>query len=71
MKDRSLGVQGGVRLMYCATKEVILKTVVQALPTYSMSCFKLMKGLCKKLHSYPNTGGLDRWTGKVCIGSHG
>ena len=37
------------RKMSCAAREVLLKSVVQALPAYSMSCFKLTKGLCKKM----------------------
>ena len=50
--------------MSCAAKETLLKAVVQALPTYSMSCFKLTKGLCKKLTTvmskYWWTGSLDK-----------
>ena len=49
--ERSRGrVQGWCeRLLYYVAKEVLLKAVIQALPTFSMSCFKLTKGLCKKL----------------------
>ena len=52
------------RLLSCATKEVLLKTVIQALPTYSMSCFKLKKGLCHKvttvMSKYWWAGSLDK-----------
>jgi hypothetical protein len=34
-----------------AAKEILIKTVVQAIPTYSMSVFQLPKTLCNSLNS--------------------
>ena len=52
------------RFLSCAAKEVLLKSVIQALPTYTMSCFKLTKGLCKKITAvmskYWWAGSLDK-----------
>jgi hypothetical protein len=44
-------VTGWDRLMSYAGKEVMIKAVLQAMPTYSMSCFQLSKGSCQKITS--------------------
>ena len=48
-RSRSFMQGWSQKLMSYAAKEVLLKSVIQALPAYSMSCFKLNKGLCSKL----------------------
>ena len=36
----------------CAGWEILLKSVIQAIPIHSMSCFMLTKKVCKQLASY-------------------
>ena len=39
------------KLLSAAGKEILIKAVAQATPTYTMSCFKLLDSLCKDLSS--------------------
>lgn len=51
LKDRVWNrVQGWIEMLLSgAGKEVLIKSVVQALPTYAMGCFKLPRGLCEEI----------------------
>lgn len=39
------------KLLSQVGREILIKAVVQAIPTYTMSCFKLTEGLCTKIES--------------------
>ena len=39
------------KLLSHAGREILIKAVAQATPTYTMSCFKIPKTLCKELNS--------------------
>ena len=60
------------KLLNSAGREVLIKSICQAIPTYSMSCFTLSKKLCKKI-----IAAIARvWWGEMrpkgrCIGSNG
>ena len=51
LKDRVWKkVQGWMEMLLSAAgKEVLIKSVAQAVPTFSMSCFRLPRGLCHHL----------------------
>jgi hypothetical protein len=53
LKDRIWEkVQGWMeRCLSAGGKEVLIKSVAQAIPTYSMSCFRLPRGLCQHIDS--------------------
>ena len=40
---------GEGKLLSQAGREVLLKVVIQAIPTYTMGCFKLPIGLCNEI----------------------
>jgi hypothetical protein len=40
-----------LKLLSQARREILLKAVVQAIPTYCMSVFMLLKSLCSKINS--------------------
>jgi hypothetical protein len=53
LKDRMWNkVQGWMeQILSVEENEVLIKTVAQVVPTYSMSCFRLPRGLCQHIDS--------------------
>ena len=55
-----------------AGKEVLIKSVAQALPIYIMSVFKLPLTLCDELMKQVRaSGGVPKMAGGKCNGYHG
>jgi hypothetical protein len=63
-KSRSKAQGWSEKKLACAAREVLIKSVIQALPANSMSCFKLTRGLCRKvtavMSKYWWAGSLDK-----------
>jgi hypothetical protein len=45
-----VGCQTGPKFLLQARNEILLKTMVQVIPTYNMSIFQLPFGLCKEIN---------------------
>ena len=54
-----------------AAKEVLIKSVSQALPTYVMSCFKILVSVYRKLTKVTNSVGGRKRTSIAYTGSNG
>jgi len=60
------------KLPSSARREILIKAVAQAIPTYTMSCFKLLDSLCKELNSIMSAfGGGRRIKRGRCLGCMG
>ena len=44
-----------------ARKEVLIKAVIQAIPTYTMGVFQLLVKLCEELNALCAKFGGDKW----------
>lgn len=57
VQDRVWKKQKGWKEKFLSTagREVLIKSVVQAIPTYVMSCFLLLMGLCEHIESMHTT----------------
>ncbi len=49
-------------------REILIKAVIQSIPTYAISCFKFPNGLCSEITSMATKFWWGQWgvDGKVC-----
>jgi hypothetical protein len=59
-------------LSSAAGRKVLIKAVMQAIPTYSMNCFSSSKTTCNRLNtSVGNFGGKEMWINRKCTREDG
>ena len=58
------------KLLSSASKEILIKSVAQAIPTYTISCFKLPDALCDELAGMV-LGDFGEGSRKTIINWHG
>ena len=60
------------KLFSQARKEILIKSVAQAIPVYSMSCFRMPDNLCKEINSMVGKfGGVNSQQRRKFIGKNG
>jgi hypothetical protein len=67
------GLMGGwgEKLLSCAGRETLIKSVAQAIPTYSMGCFVLSPATCQKITLHQISGGAAKLIAEGYIGDGG
>lgn len=56
------------RFMSLAGKQVLLKSILSAMPSYAMSCFKIPISLCKRIQGVLTRFWWDEKPGMVSLG---